>query len=53
MSANAFAWQRNDVTDVQEDEKHELRSPLPPRSSPAVAVWSVTPKFSPDTVTEA
>jgi len=52
MSANAFAWQRNDVTDTHDDEKHAPRSPPPPRSSPAVAVWSATPKLSPDTVSE-
>jgi hypothetical protein len=52
-SANAFEKHFSVVDDVQDDVRQSPRSPLPPRSSPAVAVWSVTPKFSPDTVTEA
>jgi len=52
-SPNAFDRQLSDVADTHDDEKHEPRSPPPPRSSPALAVWSATPKFRPDTVNEA
>jgi hypothetical protein len=52
-SPNAFDRHTNVVADVHDDVKHAPRSPLPPRSSPAVAVCSPTPKSSPDTVTDA
>jgi hypothetical protein len=51
-SANAFDWHPNVVADVQDDVKQTPRSPAPPRSSPAVAVCSPTPKPSPVTVTD-
>jgi len=53
MSANAFERHVNVVADVHDDVKHTPRSPPPPRSSPAVPVWSLTPKSRPDTVNEA
>jgi len=52
-SPNAFDRHANVVADVHDDVKHAPRSPRPPRSSPAVAVCSPTPKSSPDTVTDA
>jgi hypothetical protein len=52
-SPNAFDRQLSDVADTHDDEKHGPRSPPPPRSSPALAVGSATPKFRPDTVNEA
>ena len=52
-SAAAFDRHASVVADVQDDVKHAPRSPPPPRSSPAVAVGSPTPKSSPDTVTDA
>jgi hypothetical protein len=52
-SANAFDRHASVVVDVHDDVKHAPRSPPPPRSRPAVAVCSPTPKFSPDTVTDA
>jgi hypothetical protein len=52
-SATAFDRHASVVADVQDDVKHAPRSPPPPRSSPAVAVGSPTPKSSPDTVTDA
>ncbi len=52
-SANAFDRHATVVADVHDDVKHAPRSPPPPRSSPAVAVCSPTPKSSPDTVTDA
>jgi hypothetical protein len=52
-SAKGSERQDSAVTDVQDDVKHTPRSPLPPRSSPAVAVCSPTPKLRPDTVTDA
>jgi hypothetical protein len=53
MSPNAFDTHATVVADVHDDVKHPPRSPTPPRSSPAVAVCSPTPKSSPDTVTDA
>jgi len=52
-SPNAFDRHATVVADVQDDVKHTPRSPPPPRSSPAVAVGSPTPKFSPETVSDA
>jgi hypothetical protein len=53
MSAKGLDWHASVVADVHDDVKHTPRSPVPPRSSPAVAVCSPTPKLSPDTVTDA
>jgi len=53
MSANTFERHANVVADVHDDVKHAPRSPPPPRSSPAVAVCSPTPKLRPDTVNDA
>jgi len=53
MSPNAFERHASVVADVHDDVKHTPRSRPPPRSSPAVAVCSPTPKSSPDTVTDA
>jgi hypothetical protein len=53
MSANAFAMHDTVVADVHDDVKQLPRSPPPPRSSPAVAVCSPTPKLSPLTVNDA
>jgi hypothetical protein len=52
-SPNAFDRHASVVADVHDDVKHTPRSPLPPRSSPAVAVCSPTPKSRPETVTDA
>jgi len=52
-SANGLERHDNVVADVHDDVKHTPRSPLPPRSSAAVAVCSPTPKLRPDTVTDA
>jgi hypothetical protein len=52
-SANAFDRHAKVVADVHDDVKHAPRSPPPPRSSPAVAVCSPTPKSRPETVTDA
>jgi hypothetical protein len=52
-SANGFDRHASDVADIQDDVMHAPRSPPPPRSSPAVAVNSPTPKLSPITVTDA
>jgi hypothetical protein len=53
MSANAFERHATVVADDQADVKHTPRSPLPPRSSAAVAVCSPGLKLRPDTVTDA
>jgi hypothetical protein len=53
MSPKAFERHASVVADVHDDVKHTPRSPSPPRSSPAVAVWSPIPKSSPDTVNDA
>ena len=53
MSPTTFDRHATVVADVHDDVKHTPRSPTPPRSSPAVAVCSPTPKSSPDTVTDA
>jgi hypothetical protein len=53
MSPNGFERHASVVADVHDDVKHTPRSPPPPRSSPAVAVCSPTPKSSPDTVKDA
>jgi hypothetical protein len=53
MSPTGFDMHANFVADVHEDVKHTPRSPRPPLSSPAVAVWSPAPKSSPDTVKDA
>jgi hypothetical protein len=52
-SPNAFDTHANVVEDVQDDVKHTPRSPPPPGERPAVAVCSLTPKLSPDTVIDA
>ena len=52
-SPNAFDRHASVVADIHDDVKHTPRSPRPPRSSPAVAVCSPTPKSSPNTVTDA
>ena len=53
MSAKLFDSHATVVAELQDDVKHTPRSPPPPRSSPAVAVCSPTPKLSPVTVTDA
>jgi hypothetical protein len=53
MSPTSFDRHASVVADTHDDVKHTPRSPTPPRSSPAVAVCSPTPKSSPDTVTDA
>jgi hypothetical protein len=53
MSPNALERHPSVVADVHDDVKHTPRSPRPPRSSPAVAVCSPTPKLSPETVSDA
>jgi len=53
VSANAFDWHTTVVAVVQDEVRHTPRSPLPPRSNPAVVVCSPIPKFRPDTVTDA
>jgi hypothetical protein len=52
MSPKTVDRHANAVADVQDDDRQLPRSPLPPRSSPAVAVCSPTPKLRPDTVTD-
>jgi len=51
-SAKGFDRHVADVADVHDDVPHGPESPRPPRSSPAVAVCSPTPKLSPETVKE-
>ena len=53
MSPKAFDRHPKVVADVHDDVKQTPRSPRPPRSSPAVAVCSPTPKSSPATVSDA
>jgi len=53
ISATALDRHARVVADIQDDVPQLLRSALPPRSSPNVAVCSPRPKLSPDTVREA
>ena len=53
MSANATKRHPRVVEDDQEVVRHAPASPPPPCSTPAVAVWSPTPKFSPEMVNDA
>jgi len=52
-SANAFDRHASDVPESHDEERHDPRSPPPPRSSPAVTVWSLEPKLRPATVNDA
>jgi len=53
ISANGFKWHVTADADVQDEVKQTPRSPPPPRSIPAVAVCSPTPKLRPETVMDA
>jgi len=52
-SANAFDRHASDEPESHDEETHDPRSPPPPRSSPAVTVWSLEPKLRPATVNDA